>query len=71
MVPHPYLSEKLVATRQAEIKHEIQRNRMKAHEGRRRTLFRSAAGRIGTFMIVLGSYLLRTGQRSGVSIHSS
>ncbi len=70
MVPHPYLSEKLIATRHAQIQHDMQRSRRQAHVGQRRTLIRSTVGSLGTLMIVLGSYLQRMGQQSGASFHS-
>ncbi len=71
MTPHPYLYEKLIATRHAQIQHDLQQSHMLAHVGPRRTLVRSTVGSIGTLMIVLGSYLQRMGQRSGASFHSS
>jgi hypothetical protein len=71
MTPHPYLYEKLIATRHAQIRHDMQQSRMQAHTGRRRTLVRSTVGSLGTLLIALGSQLQRTGQRSGASLHSS
>jgi hypothetical protein len=71
MTPHPYLYEKLIATRHAQIRHDMQQSRMQAHTGRRRTLVRSTAGSLGTLLIALGSQLQRTGPRSGASLHSS
>ena len=70
MISHPYVYEKLNASRHAQIQHDIHQSRM-AHDGQRRTLVRSTVGSLGTFMIVLGSYLQRTAQRSGASLHSS
>ncbi len=70
MIPNPYLYEKLIATRQAEIRHEIQQSRMKAHARRRGTLVRSTVGSFGSLLIVLGSFLQRTRQGSGASLRS-
>ena len=70
MTPHPYLYEKLIAVRHAQIQHDMHQSRM-AHAGQRRTLVRSTVGSLGTLMIVLGSCLQRTAQRSGASLHSS
>jgi hypothetical protein len=71
MTPHPYLYEKLIATRHAEIQHEMQQIRMQAHAGQRRTLVRFTVGSLGTLLIALGSQLQRTGRRSRASFHSS
>jgi hypothetical protein len=71
MTPHPYLLEKLIAERHAQIQHDIRQSRIQAHAGQRRTLVRSTVGRLGTLLIELGSELQRTGQRSGASLHSS
>ena len=68
MTPNPYLYEKLIATRQAEIQLDMQRSRMQAHAGQRRTFVRSTVGSFGTLLIELGSYLQRTGQGSGASL---
>jgi hypothetical protein len=68
MTSHPYLYEKLIATRQAEIQHDMQQSRMQAHARQRRTFVRSTVGSFGTLLIELGSYLQRTGQRSRASL---
>ncbi len=70
MISHPYVYEKLNASRHAQIQHEMYQSRM-AHAGQRRTLVRSTVGSLGTLMIVLGSCLQRTAQRSRASLHSS
>ncbi len=70
MIPHPYLYEKLIALRQAQIQHDMQQIRM-ARAGQQQTLVRFTVGSLGTLMIVLGSCLQRTAQRSGASLHSS
>lgn len=71
MTPHPYLYEKLIATRHAQILHDMQQIRMRAHAAERPTLMRYAVGKFGTLLIEWGSHLQRTGQRSGASLHSS
>jgi len=71
MTPHPYLYEKLIAARHAQIQHDMQQSRMQAHAGKRRTLVRHTVGRLGTLLIELGSQLQRIGQRSEASLHSS
>lgn len=71
MTPDPYLYEKLIATRNAQIQHDMQQCRMQAQAGQRRKILRSTIGRLGTLLVVLGSQLQQTGQRSGASLHSS
>jgi len=71
MTPHPYLYEKLIASRHAQIQHDMQQIRMQVHAGQRRTLVRFTVGSLGTLLIALGSQLQRTGQKSEASIHSS
>ncbi len=71
MTSHPYLYEKSIAARHAQIQHDMQQSRMQAHAGQRRTFVRSTVGRLGTLLIALGSQLQRTEQRSGASLHSS
>jgi hypothetical protein len=71
MVPHPDLYEKLLATHRAQIQHEIQRNRILGEVRQRRSLFRSTVSSLGTYVIVLGSYLQRMGKRRETSLHSS
>jgi hypothetical protein len=71
MTPNPYLYEKLIAARHAEIRHDMQQIRMSAHTGQRRTLVQSTMGSLGTLLIELGSHLQRAGQRSGAPLHSS
>ena len=70
MIPHPYIYEKLMASRHAQIQHEMQQIRM-ARAAQQRTLVRSTVGSLGTLMIVLGSYLQRATHRSRASLHSS
>jgi hypothetical protein len=70
MIPHPYVYEKMIASRHAQLQHDMHQSRM-AYAGQRRTIVRSTVSILGTLMIVLGSHLQRTGQRSGASLHSS
>ena len=70
MISHPYVYEKLNASRHAQIQHEMHQSRM-AHAGQQQTLVRFTVGSLGTLMIVLGSCLQRTAQRSRASLHSS
>lgn len=71
MTPHPYLYEKLISTRHAQIRQDMQQSRMQAHAGHQRTLVQSTVGKFGTLLIELGSHLQRTGQRSRASLPSS
>ncbi len=70
MIPHPYLYEKLIASRQAQIQRDMQQIRM-ARAGQQQTLVRSTVGSLGRLLIVLGSYMQRTGQRNEASVPSS
>ena len=71
MIPHPHVYEKLIATRQAEIHHEMQQIRMQAHARQRQTLVRFTVGSLGRLLIVLGSNMQRTGQQNKASVPSS
>ena len=64
MIPHPDVYEKLVASRHAQIQHEMQQMRMLAHVRQRPTFVRLTIGSLGRVMIVLGSYMQRTGQQN-------
>jgi hypothetical protein len=68
MTPHPYLYEKLIATRQAEIRHDMQQIRRHGHSGQRRRFVRATVGSFGTLLIELGSHLQQAGQRGGASL---
>jgi hypothetical protein len=70
MIPHPYVYEKLIATRHAEIQHNMQQAR-RAQVKQRQSLVRLTVGRLGSLLIVLGSNLKRTEQQNKVSIPSS
>ena len=71
MVPHPYLYEKLIATRHAQIQHEMQQIRTLRHLRQRRTFLRFTVGNLGRLLIVLGSYLQQTEQQKEISFPSS
>ena len=71
MIPHPDVYEKLIATRHAQIQHEMQQIRTLAHLRQRPTLMRSTIGSLGSLFIVLGSYLQQTGQQKEISFPSS
>ena len=68
MIPHPDVYEKLVASRHAQIRNEIKQVRMLARMRQRPTLVRRTIGSLGRVMIVLGSYMQRTGQRNDASL---
>jgi hypothetical protein len=70
MIPHPYLYEKLIASRHAQIQHDMQQIRM-AHAGQQQTFVRFTVGSLGRLLIVLGSYMQRTGKRNEASVPSS
>ena len=63
MSNNPYLYEKLVAIRQAEIRHAMQLCRKPAHPERSPTFAEHAAGKFGTLLGELRSRLQRTEQR--------
>jgi hypothetical protein len=71
MIPHPYVYEKLIATRHAEMQHHMQQARMLAQLKQRRSLVQLTAGSFGRLLKVLGSNLQRAGQRNEVSIPTS
>ena len=71
MTPHPYLYEKLIATRHAQILYDMQHSRKYAHAGERPAFVRSAVSKFGSLLIEWGSHLQQTGQRSRVPLHSS
>ncbi len=71
MIPHPYIYEELIASRHAQIQHDMQQIHMRTDAMQQRTLVRFTVGSLGRLLILLGSHLQRTGQRSGASLHSS
>ena len=60
MIPHPYVYEKLIATRHAEIQHNMQQAQVK----QRRSFIRLTIGSFGRLLIVLGSNMQHTGQQN-------
>ncbi|GEM_PF-1822488 len=68
MIPHPDVYAKLVASRHAQIQHEMQQIRMLAHIKQRPTLVRLTIGNLGRVLIVLGSYMQRTGQQNDTAL---
>ena len=63
MSNNPYLYEKLVATRQAEIRHAMQQSHKPVHVAQSPTFVKYATNRFGTWLVELGSRLQRTEQR--------
>ena len=70
MIPHPYVYEKLIATRHAEIQHNVEQARMQAQAKQRRTLVRLTIGSFGRLLKVLGSNMQDTGQQNESSLPS-
>ena len=68
MIPHPDVYEKLVASRQAQIRNEMQQIRMLAHMSQRPTLVRRTIGSLGRVMIVLGSFMQQIGQQNDTAL---
>ena len=71
MISHPDLYEKLVASRQSQVQHEMQQIRLATAASQQRTLLRSTIGSLGKILVVLGSYLQQTGQQKKASLHTS
>jgi hypothetical protein len=71
MAPHPYVYEKLIASRHAQIQHEMQQIHLLDQVRQRRTLVRLTVGKLGKALIVLGSYMQRTGQQKKASAPSA
>ena len=63
-----YLYEKMVATRHAEIRHDMQLSRKPAHAEQSPTFVENAADRFGTWLVGLGSRLQRAEPRRGATI---
>jgi hypothetical protein len=63
-----YLYEKLLATRHAEIRRDMQLSRKPAHIEQSPTFVENAANRFGTWLVNLGSRLQRTEQQHGASL---
>ena len=68
MSNNPYLYEKLVVTRHAEIRHDMQQSRKSTHPEQSSTFAGHAADRFGTMLVELGTRLQRTKQQHGASL---
>ena len=68
MSNNPYLYEKLVATRQAEIRHDVQQSRKPAHAEQSASFTTHAADKLGTVLVELGSRLQRAERQRGASL---
>jgi hypothetical protein len=64
MISHPDVYQKLVASRHAQILHEVQQIRMLKHVRQRPTLVRRTMSCFGRVLIVLGYYMQRIGQQN-------
>ncbi len=71
MIPHPYIYEKMYASRHAEIQKEMQQARLAAQVGQKRTFIRLAAYTLGKSLIALGSNIQQMGQRKEASLRTS
>jgi hypothetical protein len=68
MSNNPYLYEKLVATRQAEIRHDMQQSHTPIHTEQSPTFVENAADKLGTLLVELGSRLQRTNHQREASL---
>ena len=68
MSNNPYLYEKLVATRHAEIRHDMQQSRKPAYTEQSSTFAGHAADKLGTLLVELGSRLQRTEHQREASL---
>lgn len=71
MVPHPYIFEKMNASRHAEIQKEMHQARLVAHCDQRRTFARQTAYTLGRLLILLGSNMQQIGQHRETSLRTS
>ncbi len=67
MIPHPYIYEKMLASRHAEIQKHMQQVRLAAHFYQKRTFVQFTANILGRLLIVLGSNIQQIGQPKEVS----
>jgi hypothetical protein len=67
MISCPDVYQKLVASRHAQILHEMQQLHMLAHVKQRPTFFQLTVSSLGRLLIVLGSYMQRTSQQKKAS----
>ncbi len=63
-----YLYEKMVATRHAEIRHDMQLSRKPAHIEQSPTFVERTADKIGTLLVELGSRQQRAEQRREATV---
>ncbi len=63
-----YLYEKMVATRHAEIRRDMQLSRKPVYIEQSPTLVAHSAGKLGTLLVELGSHLQRIEQRREATI---
>jgi hypothetical protein len=68
MSNNPYLYEKLVAIRHAEIRHAMQRSHRPVRSAKSPTLVENAADKFGTWLVELGSRLQRTNHQREASL---
>ena len=68
MSNNPYLYEKLVATRHAELRHDMQVSRKPAHTEQSSTFAEHAADKLGTLLVEMGSRLQRVKHQHGASL---
>jgi hypothetical protein len=71
MIPHPYIYEKMYASRHAEIQKEMQHARLVAQVAQRPTYVRLTAYTLGKSLIALGSYMQQAGQKRKASFRTS
>lgn len=64
----PYLYEKLVATRHAEIRQAMQQSHKSTHAEKPSTFASNAADRFGTMLVELGTRLQRTKHQHKASL---
>jgi hypothetical protein len=63
-----FLYEKMVATRQAEIRRDMQLSRKPVHVEQSPTFVENAASRLGTLLVEMGSRLQRVEQQREASL---
>lgn len=71
MVLDPHSYEKLVSTRHAQIRHDMQQSRPQAHSEQKQTFAQQTINGLGTLLIEMGSQLQKSGQRREASLRSS
>ena len=71
MIPHPYIYEKMYASRHTELQKDMQQARLAAQAGQRRTFVRLTAYTLGKILIVLGSSMQQMGQQREASLRIS